>query len=468
MKIPKECALLDDNAFNQKGKPYSCNMMNRWCRKAINYPTDEDTFLSEDAVKVLEKVEPNKEKGEDIYIIFNRVWHDVMPQGLKYVKEENMEEIIASYTFHTTMNTLSHSSYIKEPSDFPKTHKAGMESVRSWLKWTYNVIKTEELFEALIDLEDAMGEEKLLVTKVHEVLEAVMLVQEVKEDPRHEKEKILQEVEEVKEIENLLGTPIKDEAYEEFMKKLDERVAQAEEDLKKNFAELDKLTARNQVTIEEIKEISKVMNYGDQSIIENEIQVGVNQIIPTNIHRSKETRNKKKDQKEDLKRKKREELYDAVRSYFNEPFLPNVKVQEFLKKPPDISKNPSVEEIHLFDLIKERNQRELARKSPYKPWISRTKCKEVAELFYEEFVLNKKGVATRRGLSENCKRFSLDTKCGSLWSIKKVLCALMMIQGLITRRRDLNILDYPSPKLTGEVRGKATTGTVSFSPKRGS
>jgi hypothetical protein len=86
-------------------------MMNYWCRKAIKYPKEEDTYLSTDGKKVFEKVEPNQEKGKAIYEIFNRVWYDVMSQGLKYLKEENMEEIIASYTYHTTSNTLKNSKY---------------------------------------------------------------------------------------------------------------------------------------------------------------------------------------------------------------------------------------------------------------------------------------------------------------------------------------------------------------------
>jgi hypothetical protein len=98
--------------------------MNYWCRKAVKYSTEEDTFLSTDAMKILEKVEPNEKKGEEIYTIFNRVWHDVMSQGLKYLKEENMEEIIASYTFHTAMNTVNNSKYTKETRKYPKTHKA--------------------------------------------------------------------------------------------------------------------------------------------------------------------------------------------------------------------------------------------------------------------------------------------------------------------------------------------------------
>jgi hypothetical protein len=91
IEIQKICTLLDDYAFDQQSKCYSCNTMNYWCRKAIQYPIEENAFISTDAMKILEKVEPNKEKSEEIYIIFNRVWHHVMSQCLKYLKEENME-----------------------------------------------------------------------------------------------------------------------------------------------------------------------------------------------------------------------------------------------------------------------------------------------------------------------------------------------------------------------------------------
>jgi hypothetical protein len=169
-----------------------------------------------------------------------------------------------------------------------------------------------------------------------------------------------------------------------------------------------------------------------------------------------------------MKRKKKKELYDAVRLFFNEPYLPNLKVQEFLKKPADINKNPTEAEIHLYDLTKEKDQRELSKKPPDKPWISRTKCKGLAELFYEEFILEKKGVSTRRYLSENCKISRENTQCGSLSSMKKVLCALIMIQGLVTRRRDLNEGDYLPSKLIGGKKEEATTGAISIFLERGS
>jgi hypothetical protein len=42
---------------------------------------------------------------------------------------------------------------------------------------------TEEFFDSVVNLEDAMQKEKLVETKVNEVLETVMMVQEIEEDP---------------------------------------------------------------------------------------------------------------------------------------------------------------------------------------------------------------------------------------------------------------------------------------------
>jgi hypothetical protein len=131
-----------------------------------------------------------------------------MSQRLKYLNEENMEEIIASYTYHATMNSLKKSNCNIEPRKYPKTDEAGKEAVRSWLKWTYGSIQTEEFFEVLIELEDVMGEEKLLGTKVHEVLETVMLIQETNEHPEDLKEKMYHELEDMMEEEKLLSTKV--------------------------------------------------------------------------------------------------------------------------------------------------------------------------------------------------------------------------------------------------------------------
>jgi hypothetical protein len=123
-----------------------------------------------------------------------------MSQGLKYLKEENMEEIIASYTFHTTLNTLKNSKYTEANYKYPETNKAEIEAVRSWLKWTYNEIMTEEFFDSLINLEDEMQIEILTETKVHEVLETVMLVQEISENKIIDQmQKISQDIEETHE-----------------------------------------------------------------------------------------------------------------------------------------------------------------------------------------------------------------------------------------------------------------------------
>jgi hypothetical protein len=66
IEIPKICPLLEIITFDQKGKGYTCTMMNYWTRKTIKYTTERDTFLSEDAEKMLQKVEPNKERNEEI------------------------------------------------------------------------------------------------------------------------------------------------------------------------------------------------------------------------------------------------------------------------------------------------------------------------------------------------------------------------------------------------------------------
>jgi hypothetical protein len=60
------------------------------------------------------------------------------------------------------------------------------------------------------------------------------------------------------------------------------------------------------------------------------------------------------------------------------------------------------------------------KNSPDKPWKPKKKCKGLSELFYEEFVLEKKGVFIRKSLGEDSKKFSINNQMGSLWSLKKV------------------------------------------------
>jgi hypothetical protein len=43
-----------------------------------------------------------------------------------------------------------------------------------------------------------------------------------------------------------------------------------------------------------------------------------------------------------------------------------------------------------------------------------------------------------------------------------------MIQGLVTRRRDLNVVYYLSSKLIGGKKEEVTTGVIGFLPERGS
>jgi hypothetical protein len=203
-------------------------------------------------------------------------------------------------------------------------------------------------------------------------------------------------------------------------------------------------------------------------IIENEEHLGTNQIVPMNIHNAVKVKKKKKRENQHLARERKRNLYDVVRKILGEPKLPNQKVQEFLKKPPDISTNPTEAEVQLFYLLKEKDQRGLSKKSPNKPLKSKEKCKGLSELFYEELVLEKKGVSRRRSLGEDLKKFSINITMGSLWSLKKVLCALIMIQGLVNRRRDLNTIGDLPLKLMNGTEEEITTGTISFFPARGS
>jgi hypothetical protein len=132
------------------------------------------------------------------------------------------------------LNTLKDSKYTEGISKYPETHKTGMEAVRSWPKWTYNEIMMEEFFESLVSLEEAMQKEKLIETKVHEVLEAVMLVQEITENPIVLLQMISQDMEEMYEKKS-----------EEF-KELEKYVERKQE-------EVEEICKRNNVTLEEVK-----------------------------------------------------------------------------------------------------------------------------------------------------------------------------------------------------------------------
>jgi hypothetical protein len=79
-----------------------------------------------------------------------------MSQGMKYLNEENMEEIIISYIFHTSLYTLLKSKYSYQTYDYPKTYQAGKDAVYKWLKWTYKQIRNNDFMDSLVKLEGAM------------------------------------------------------------------------------------------------------------------------------------------------------------------------------------------------------------------------------------------------------------------------------------------------------------------------
>jgi 16S rRNA U1498 N3-methylase RsmE len=76
-------------------------------------------------------------------------------------------------------------------------------------------------------------------------------------------------------------------------------------EMKKKNEEVEELCRKNNVALEEIKKISEVLNYGEQIIIENEGQLGTNQIILMNIRNSVKTKKKKKAHKHHLLEKER-------------------------------------------------------------------------------------------------------------------------------------------------------------------
>jgi hypothetical protein len=118
--------------------------------------------------------------------------------------------------------------------------------------------------------------------------------------------------------------------------------------------------------------------------------------------------------------------------------------------------------------LKEKDQRELLKRPSDKAWKSKKKCKGVTELFYEEFVLEKKGVSKRKSLGEDSKSFSINVRLGSLYSLKKVLCTLIMVQGLVSRSRNLNVIDNLPLKLANGREEEFTAEAISLFPVSGS
>jgi hypothetical protein len=116
--------------------------------------------------------------------------------------------------------------------------------------------------------------------------------------------------------------------------------------------------------------------------------------------------------------------------------------------------------------LKEKDQREGSKKPPDKTYYSKTRCKKVSEALYEEIIVCKKGVSLIKSLDEEYKSLSIDNLTGSLWSMKKVLCALVMIQGLVGRSRDL-MMKTPIQADRLEEGTKPSLEQSAFSPQGG-
>jgi hypothetical protein len=103
-------------------------------------------------------------------------------------------------------------------------------------------------------------------------------VQKIWEDPMFTLQKICQGMEDSNEI-----------ISKEFQK--------IQESAVKRKEEIEILCKENNVIFEEIKEISDVLNYGEQIVIENEEHLGTNQVNSMNIRNSIKSKKKKKREK---------------------------------------------------------------------------------------------------------------------------------------------------------------------------
>jgi hypothetical protein len=82
------------------------------------------------------------------------------------------------------------------------------------------------------------------------------------------------------------------------IRKVFDLIIQVQENIEEKEEEIIQVCKENNVTLQEIKEISEVLSYGDQMIIECEEILGTNKIVPMNIHNSiKSIKIKKRERK---------------------------------------------------------------------------------------------------------------------------------------------------------------------------
>jgi beta-lactamase class D len=144
-----------------------------------------------------------------------------------------------------------------------------------------------------------MQKEKLICTKVYKVLEAIMKVQAG-----------------VMEEETLIKLLEENECF-------NEEINQMKESVEKEKNEVLDIYSKNNVTIEEIKEISEVLNYGEQMIMEEEEQLGTNLVMPMNIHNGRRAKIRKLRVKGKCWKKRKSEIRKVVREILGRPRMPN-------------------------------------------------------------------------------------------------------------------------------------------------
>jgi hypothetical protein len=105
--------------------------------------------------------------------------------------------------------------------------------------------------------------------------------------------------------------------------------------LKKKKEKITQICKENNVLLQEFKEISEILNDGDQMIIEGEEMLGTNQTLPMNIHNSVKSKMIKKNEKRKENKKGKRQKCAIFRKVINSPQLTNRKISEKLRNPPD-------------------------------------------------------------------------------------------------------------------------------------
>jgi hypothetical protein len=77
---------------------------------------------------------------------------------MKYIDDENMEEILLIFRDHTNFNVLSHKYGWSNFQKFKDINEKAIQTTYSWLCWRYKEITNQQFLKQLIMLEQYMLE----------------------------------------------------------------------------------------------------------------------------------------------------------------------------------------------------------------------------------------------------------------------------------------------------------------------